>query len=486
MDRSGALERVSSQLQRAFGALVTVSELRRVRKVEGRGWVATLVVRSSRKDILVGNYELREDGSVDLPTDAVIDAIQRARVSVTNPPAAQEGGGFDDAAGDLLGDDWGEPDTVDANADMETIVSQALEKGDPASLRVARDTLPRFLADAEKRGEALVHMAEIERLLGATELAMGYLEAAAREFANRIDLAHVEHCIRLARQTLGPEELAKREIVRIGEQVRMRHVPVGKLEDVLAFRSLTEEERALLSTHVKLRTLAPGEFLVHEGQPSVCVFVLRKGILAVLLEAAEGEKRFIRACHPGMVLGESSVLVADPRCTASLRAETSAEVWAIEPRVVAEIMKRNDRFRLRFESTKYLHHLDSFFSMHDVLSQVDATLRDGILGCLHSIQLLEEDTLCLKKGELPTHSLLVGKGELALYDETEPDVAKPPSAIVKPDTFFGVRDALHQIALERTAVARRGSVIIFFDAERMRALVERSPGHLGHALERLG
>ena len=56
----------------------------------------------------------------------------------------------------------------------------------------------------------------------------------------------------------------------------------------------------------------------------------------------------------------------------------------------------------------------------------------------------------------------------------------------RPDTFFGVRDALHQIPSGLTAVATKVSTVALFDASRLRSLVSRSPDHVIAILERLG
>jgi len=57
---------------------------------------------------------------------------------------------------------------------------------------------------------------------------------------------------------------------------------------------------------------------------------------------------------------------------------------------------------------------------------------------------------------------------------------------VEPDSFYGVRDAIHRIAPSLTAIARPGTTVAFFDAEKLQKLCERSPEHVVAVLERLG
>jgi hypothetical protein len=77
---------------------------------------------------------------------------------------------------------------------------------------------------------------------------------------------------------------------------------------------------------------------------------------------------------------------------------------------------------------------------------------------------------------------LVARGEIALFEPGKP----VPAATVGPDGFYGVRDAIHQIATGLEAFARPNTTVAFFDAERLRKLCERSPPHVAAVLERLG
>ncbi|HEY6460275.1 MAG TPA: hypothetical protein VIY73_08985, partial [Polyangiaceae bacterium] len=61
-----------------------------------------------------------------------------------------------------------------------------------------------------------------------------------------------------------------------------------------------------------------------------------------------------------------------------------------------------------------------------------------------------------------------------------------PVSVVEPDGFYGVRDAIHRIAPSLTAIARAGTTVAFFDAERLQQLCERSPEQVVAVLERLG
>jgi CRP-like cAMP-binding protein len=486
VSREHVLNALKSQIQRDFGMLLAVRDVRRRRRVAGQSWLASIVVVASAGDIPVGEFEVDDDGVIAnaLRVDQVVDAI-RARAATPEPAIAE----LDEFADMMVDSRVGlaVPDSEDGARTAAVVHERALARGDKASLRGAREILPRFLAEAEMRGQTLMLMADIERRLGEARLAGSYLEAAARDFADRFDIAQLELCARAARELLGVEDFARSPVANLLAQNLARLRPLSQLFDAQGLRGLTRDQQAWLENNALLRTLTPGEFLVKEGDPSLSVFVIKSGLVAVLLETASGVQRMVRCCYPGWLLGESSVLSEKgARCTASLRAERSTEVWAVEASVLAMIMAQNDGLKKRISATKHIHRIDSFFSMHETLGQLDVAVRDEVLGCLHSIQVIEDDAVAVTAGEVPTVSCLVARGELALYADVDPVVSDPPIAVIDSDQFFGVRDALHSIASARTAVARRGSTIVFFDAERLRALAQRSSAMVVATLERLG
>ncbi len=510
MTREGVLEAAAERLRREFGTLLAIRELRRVRRISGDVWSATVVAVATSGEIAVGNFEVGEDGylSPSLTADTLIDALRRSSVvpAAAGPTAADpmagglssEGGEMlmDESSGNLLeegpiGDDdvdamWSAIDELgeEGTKTPDAIYRKAMARGDRTSLRRARDQLPQFLADADARGGTLLKMAEIERKLEEHPIAIGYLEAASREFANRFDIAGLEKSAEIAKELMG-ERFGDSSIARLLEQNRQRLNPVRVMGTAAVLRGLPVDQVSELAKGAELRTLKKGDMLVREGEPSRSLFVLKSGVLSVLLDT-DGALRLVRCCYPGLLLGESSVLLENPKCSASLRAETPVEVWVLEATMVKRVMATSDTLRVRLESTKYMHRIDSFFSLHESLAQLEPGIRDDILACLHSIEPVTDDRAMVTKGEVPEHICLVARGELALYETAKPGFGDMPVGTVGIDAFFGFRDGLHAIPSERTAMARAGSIIITFSAEHLRAMCERYDAHVAHVLERLG
>ncbi len=482
--REKVWETVAAFLRQEFGRLLDVRDVRRIRRVSGEGFKVTVVLAAPSGDLHVADLTVDEAGAITptLDGDAIISAVRRAQtVSMLPPPATDEMGGLEDFA-------TPEEDGLDKlemfEDPAEVRIDRALERGDPASLREARDLLPRLLTDHEKRGATLLTMADVERKLGETGLAKGYLEAAAREFGDRFDMASLEKAAAMALEILGKDAYAASPIYALLDESRARLKPMSSLFACRSFAGMPEDLRQWIEPNAELRTLAPGEDLVTEGWPSRNVFLVKSGLLGVWLEKPSGGQWLVRCCFPGWLLGESSVLVEnDPRCTATLRAERVSEVWCIPAPVVRMAMDKVPAFAERIASTKQLHRIDSFFSMHETMGQLDVQVRDEMLSCIQRLETFDSETIILPANEPPNVACLVARGEIALYDPAKPAAA---AATVGADSFYGVRDSIHQIASGFEAVARAGTTVAFFDADRLRKLCLASPEHVVAVLERLG
>ncbi len=485
MTREEVWQTVATGLRHDFGRLLDVRDVRRVRRVSGDAWTVTVVLAAPSGDLHVADLTVDDAGAISptLGADHVIDAVRRAvRTShVPGPPDE-----LSDFGGDLADTSDEEPGLEmlsEMDAPVEVRVAAAIARGDDASLKEARELLPRLLAAHDRRGNTLLRMAEVEVMLWEPNLARGYLEAAAREFADHFDLDALEKAAVMALDLVGRDAFAGSPVHALLEQSRARLNPFSSIFDARSFVGLPEDLRATLEPHITLRTLAPGETLVNEGDPSRQVFVVKSGLIGVWLEKPSGGSWLVRCCFPGWLLGESSVLggVA-PRCMASLRAERLSEIWICDAAVIRNLMEEDLAFGMRIAETKQLHRIDSFFSMHETMGQLDVQVRDGMLSCIQRIETFHEETLILPANEIPSVACLVARGTIALFEVGK----EQPAGVIEADSFFGVRDTIHRIAPSVSAVARAGTTVAFFDGARLQKLCEHSPEHVVAVLERLG
>jgi CRP-like cAMP-binding protein len=455
-----------------------------VRRVADAAWIVTVVLAAPSGDLHVADLTVDDIGMVSprLTAEHIIEAVRRAEKTspIQKPP--DELADFGDEVAPKS--DSGLEMLADVEEPVAVRVSAALARGDQASLREAQQLLPRLLADHDRRGTTLLAMAAVETGLGEKVQARGYLEAAAREFADRFDLDSLEKAATLAFQLVGRDSFVGSPVQVLLEQSRTRLKPLTSLFEAHGFASLDDSLRAKLEPHVKLRTLAPEEILVAEGSPSKNVFVVKSGLLGVWLEKPAGGSWLVRCCFPGWLLGESSVLGnGSARCTATLRAERISEVWSCDAAIVRAIMEEAPEFGTRLAETKQIHRIDSFFSMHETMGQLDVQVRDEMLSCIERIETFDVETVVLRANDIPTSACLVARGTIALCEEGSPD---KPVGVVGADSFYGVRDTIHRIAPSVAAIARPGTTIAFFEGERLQKLCERSPEHVVAVLERLG
>jgi CRP-like cAMP-binding protein len=486
--REEVWEAVADVLREPFGRLLDVRDVRRVRRVAGDAWIVTVVLAAQSGDLHVADLTVDDGGAISPPISAehVIEAVKRAERASHAPPAMPDelsdfGGGLDDDAED-------ETDGLEVLAEMqeepvEDRVAAALGRGDDKSLHEARELLPRLLADHDRRGATLLTMAAVEMKLAEPKLAREYVEASAREFADRFDLDSLEKAAVLALELIGRDAFAGSVVHTLLEQSRTRLKPFFSIFDTRSFAELPEDLREKLAPSIHLRTLTPGETLVSEGEPSRKVFVVKSGLVGVWLEKPSGGQWLVRCCFPGWLLGEGSVLGGpSPKCMASLRAERVSEVWTVDAESIRAIMDQDLAFGQRIAETKQIHRIDSFFSMHETMGQLDVQVRDEMLSCIQRLETFKEETVLLPANEIPKVACLVARGSIALVQAG----AALPIGVIEADSFYGVRDTIHRIAPSVAAVARPGTTVAFFDGTRLQALCERSPEHVVAVLERLG
>ncbi len=94
-------------------------------------------------------------------------------------------------------------------------------------------------------------------------------------------------------------------------------------------------------------------------------------------------------------------------------------MWILPAGAVRAIMEEDPAFGRRIAETKQAHRIDSFFSMHETMGQLDVQVRDEVLSCIQRLESFDEETLLLPAGAVPEVACLVARGSVALYAEGE-------------------------------------------------------------------
>jgi len=117
--------------------------------------------------------------------------------------------------------------------------------------------------------------------------------------------------------------------------------------------------------------------------------------------------------------------------------------------------------------------------MNEFTQTLDARVRDKLLGCLVGIRRAQPDEALNLPGEQPSMVFLVAEGRV------ECSVPGSPPRTFGPDSFLGLRDALHQLPSEGTFVATEESRLLCFDPQGLRALAADAPPDVVAVIERL-
>jgi CRP/FNR family cyclic AMP-dependent transcriptional regulator len=97
------------------------------------------------------------------------------------------------------------------------------------------------------------------------------------------------------------------------------------LSEVPIFSLLDDQERADLIKLLKPRQFSAGQHIFRTGDPAVALYVIRTGLVRLLIETDEGEEVHIMDLEPGDVVGEVSFLDGGPR-TATAEVAEDAEM----------------------------------------------------------------------------------------------------------------------------------------------------------------
>ncbi|HUT77921.1 MAG TPA: cyclic nucleotide-binding domain-containing protein [Polyangia bacterium] len=474
-----------------YGRLFLLGETVVLRRATGRVWSSALLFTASTGEHQVGAVALDEHGRIaERPTN---DELLAAFVALTAARDTGHGGGGDDDFSDLGMDgelagfaaefDGGPResvyDTVDHSV-LEEMVQSLVATGEREKLLQAREILPQLLDRSEGRGHVLRQLGELELLLGELDLGVGYLEAAAREFHDVADLESLEHVAGLVAQVLGEERFGSSPIRGQLEIIRARLRPIDRIDQAPVFIGLGVEDLFALEG-IGIEAIAPpGTEVLREGDPATFVFVVKRGVLSIRLATGANESRLVRTCFPGDLIGESSVLGGGgATCSATVLAESPCVLWQFTGAQIRELGAEYPRILGRIQSAATLHRLDSFLSTQKTTEVLDVSVRDRILGCINGVRRAAQEEVLSPSGDLPVGVYLIADGVV------EYRVAGQPPRTYEADTFFGLRDTLHELTLEGEFVAATPCLLVSFDADQLRSIAADATPEVIAVLDRL-
>lgn len=483
---------IQQYLREHFGRLLQFREIGKIRRAAGIFWRAEVVCLSRDGEIPMGRVTVDNDGHLveRITVDDLIVALKNfvpmsledaALPSQEATDLAEEFADFslddDDDDDDDEGLGFLMEDTVD---ETRSRVDAFLETGTDQAKRKALQLLPRLLTSPETRAATLAEMAELEADLGANQIALGYLEAACREFADRSNIEGLERVATLALQLLDEEAYEASPMNILLTEIKSNLAPVEDFFELDYFRNLDDARREQLSQFVQRLRLAPGDDLVREGDVAEHAYVIESGQFSIILEAPDGSSRAVRCIFPGELVGEAAVLEdSGGRRTATIRADRVSTVWELNGERLRAMIMEEPALGMGIEKARDLRQVHSFFSMHETMGQLDVQVRDELLSCITSIARYPAGEVLIPEEKIPDRAFLVAQGRVD-YVLNDAVVRRYP-----PDSFAGLRDSIMALKTEGKFVVAEESTLVRFDGIKLRDLAADAPPAVVAVLERL-
>ncbi|HQK19549.1 MAG TPA: cyclic nucleotide-binding domain-containing protein, partial [Polyangiaceae bacterium] len=431
MDTVQARGIMTDFLRDSFGRVLQLRDVAIVRKASGRTWRGEVVCAVADEEIPVGHLIVHEDGRLieTCSIDDLVEAIRSVQRHAGPASAVDLFSDFDEPAptsGPMVS--FGiEEDIehaivgIDEGMPLRDRIKQLKSAGRREDLLLVRDLLPQLLVETETRRFTLVEMGEIELRLGNSDLSLQYLEAAAKEFADRAEVKALELVASIAHRVLGEESFAANPVKQLLDLSRRRLRPIDHLGQSAVFAGLGQDEVDAIRGVATELTVEQGKILLQEGAEAVQAYVVRSGILSIRLQTAEGGACVVRCCFPGDFVGETSVL-GEPgaTCSATVRAECLTSVWGFRGSDLRLLGTKMPVLLTRLESSRALDRLDSFLSMHETTQTLDTRMRDRILSCVIGVRRSQANELLNTPGEIPSVVYLVAEGSVEYAAEDAP------------------------------------------------------------------
>jgi CRP-like cAMP-binding protein len=118
------------------------------------------------------------------------------------------------------------------------------------------------------------------------------------------------------------------------------------LRSIPIFSSLSDRELDLLLTYTTTKRVKKRAFLCRRGDPGHQLFAVMEGRLRVVGEGGEGREVVFNFMDPGDVIGEISLLDAQPR-SASVEAVEDATLLALHRRDLLPFFERNPKAAMK-------------------------------------------------------------------------------------------------------------------------------------------
>jgi hypothetical protein len=139
------------------------------------------------------------------------------------------------------------------------------------------------------------------------------------------------------------------EVIALVDDVLTGRLPAAQADlaavpaiETPLFREFTCEELVEVIRGLRLRSFAPGEIVVSEGEDGNSLFLLTNGSVRTYVRGTQGHNTQVRILREGDFFGEVSLLLAEGR-TATITAASYCELLEIDRPTLDEISRTHPR-----------------------------------------------------------------------------------------------------------------------------------------------
>jgi CRP-like cAMP-binding protein len=104
------------------------------------------------------------------------------------------------------------------------------------------------------------------------------------------------------------------------------------------FSDLSEPSLLALARSSKFMQVEKGQFIFFQSDPSEKAYIVRSGLVSIVLESPDGRAMVINEMRPGNFFGEVGVLTKQPRSTSAI-ARTESELLALPRQAFLSILE---------------------------------------------------------------------------------------------------------------------------------------------------
>ncbi len=263
------------------------------------------------------------------------------------------------------------------------------------------------------------------------------------------------------------ERVARRvQTITRNEDFPSRVLPMPLLSDVPAAH-FVETAKLLVPRH-----LAPGQFLIREGEIGKSFYMVAAGSLSVFKTDPLGRAQMLATLHAGAIVGEMALVQDSPR-TASVRADGFARVLEFPAENVHRLAVNLERVAAALDKFTRERLLANLMNTSPLFKPFSRTQRMELLKHFHAY-VVEPETVVVQQGEEGSGLYLILGGEVEVVRDRGTADALTLATLGPPESF-GEISLLTGSPTTATVVATRRTTLLFLARTYFLRLVEAVP-----------